>query len=236
MRRFLCTLAAVGIGLFGFLSLGAAEDPAPAKLPLVFSDQFDQGAGHWQPTDPAAWKVIDTPQGKAYSLFKQSKYKPPHRSPFNFSLVKDVVVSDFVLEAKVQTTARDYPHRDMCIIFGYQDPAHFYYAHLGQRTDDHANQVFIVNKADRTKISTETTAGTKWDSAWHPVKVVRTVATGAIAVYFDDLKNPAMTATDKTFTWGQVGLGSFDDTGNWADVKLFGTKVARPKDPRGKSD
>ena len=236
MRRFPRTLAALGVSLFGLLSFGAAEDPVPAKLPRVFSDKFDKGADRWQPTDPAAWKVIDTSEGKAYSLFKQSKYKPPHRSPFNFSLVKDVVVSDFVLEAKVQTTARDYPHRDMCIVFGYQDPAHFYYVHLGQRTDDHANQIFIVNKADRTKISTKTTAGTKWDSAWHPVKVVRTVATGAVAVYFDDLKDPAMTATDKTFTWGQVGLGSFDDTGNWADVKLFGTKVDRPKDSQGKSD
>jgi hypothetical protein len=38
-----------------------------------------------------------------------------------------------------------------------------------------------------------------------------------------------MTATDKTFTWGQVGVGSFDDTGNWADVKVWGVKVERPK-------
>jgi hypothetical protein len=38
-----------------------------------------------------------------------------------------------------------------------------------------------------------------------------------------------MTATDKTFAWGQVGVGSFDDTGNWTDVKVYGTKVERPK-------
>ncbi len=233
MRTLPYITAVLGVTLLGCLCLTAAADP-PAKLPLVFSDNFTKGAGHWQPTDPAAWKVIDTPEGKAYSLFKQSKYKPPFRSPFNFSLVKDVYVSDFILEAKVQTTARDYPHRDMCVIFGYQDPAHFYYAHLGQRTDEHANQIFIVNNAPRTKISNKTTAGTKWDSGWHRVKVVRTVATGAIAVYFDDLKNPAMTATDKTFTWGQVGLGSFDDTGNWADVKLFGTKVAKPEKAKSK--
>ena len=52
--------------------------------------------------------------------------------------------------------------------------------------------------------------------------MVRTLATGAIEIYWDDMKTPIMTATDKTFTWGQVGLGSFDDTGRWDDVKVFG--------------
>ena len=46
---------------------------------------------------------------------------------------------------------------------------------------------------------------------------------------FDDMKNAVMTATDKTFTWGQVGVGSFDDTGNWDDFRLRGRKVEKPK-------
>jgi hypothetical protein len=205
----------------------AADAPA-AELPLIFRDNFENGAANWEPTDARAWKVIDTPMGKAYSQFQQSKYQPPHRSPFNIALRKDVVVSDFVLEARVQTTARDYPHRDMCLFFGYQDAAHFYYVHLGQKTDDHANQIFIVDGAPRAKISTKTTPGTPWDSKWHNVKIVRNVATGAIEVYFDDMKVPAMMATDKHFVWGRVGLGSFDDTGNWQDIRLHGTKVTKP--------
>jgi hypothetical protein len=50
---------------------------------------------------------------------------------------------------------------------------------------------------------------------------------GRIEVYFDDMKTPIMTARDKTFTWGQVGVGSFDDTGDWADLKVHGTNVKR---------
>ncbi len=46
---------------------------------------------------------------------------------------------------------------------------------------------------------------------------------GTIEVYFDDMKTPVMTATDKTFAWGRVGLGTFDDTGDWDDVKLSWT-------------
>ena len=205
-----------------------AEDKAPPKWPLLFAEDFSKGAGRWGPTDPDAWKVIDTKKGKAYSQFKQSKYKPPHRSPLNFALVKGLQLQDFVLEADVQSTARDYGHRDMCLFFGYQDADHFYYAHLAKKADDHANQIFIVNGADRKKISTKTTPGTPWNDGWHHVKLVRTVRDGAVAVYFDDMKTPVMTATDRKFTGGLVGVGSFDDTGDWANVKVYGTTIRLP--------
>jgi hypothetical protein len=206
---------------------GVGDDAAPEKPPLLFAEDFTKGADRWQPSDPAAWKVIDAGKGKAYSLFRQSDYKPPHRSPFNFALVKDLHVGDFVLEARVRSTTRDYDHRDMCLLFGYQDARHFYYVHFGKKTDDHANQIFIVNDAPRRKISTKTTDSTPWDDNWHAVKVLRRVDDGRIEVYFDDMKTPIMTARDKTFTWGQVGVGSFDDTGDWADVKVYGSRAKR---------
>ncbi len=216
----------------GFATSAHAEAPA-AKL--LFSDDFSKGADHWQPSDPAAWKVVDTDHGKAYSLTlsvndgKKTTYKPPYRSPFSFSLLKDISVGDFTLEVQAQSTCKPYNHQDLCLFFGYQDPAHFYYAHLGRKTDDHANQIFIVNGADRAKISTKTTEGTPWTKGWHQLKVVRSVGDGSIEVFFDDTKTPAMTATDKHFTWGQVGVGSFDDTGNFTDVKLTGVEAEKGK-------
>jgi hypothetical protein len=217
MPRLLCLTP-----LLVVLPLLAAEDKPP---PLLFEDDFGKGADRWEASDAKAWKIVDVKGGKAYSLFKQSDFKPPHRSPLNYSLIKDVSVGDFVFEASCKSTVKDYPHRDLCIFFGYQDKAHFYYAHLGKKTDDHCNQIFIVNGADRNKISTKTTEGTPWTDDWHRVKVVRKVADGTIEVFFDDLKTPAMTATDKTFKWGRVGVGSFDDLGDWKDVKLHGVKA-----------
>jgi hypothetical protein len=202
-----------------------ADDP---KLPIVFSDDFAKGADRWQPTDSGAWKV-DALKDKAfaYHQFKNSSYKPPHRSPLNIALVKDLLVGDFILDAKVLSTGKDGPHRDMCLFFGYQDSAHFYYVHIAKKADDHANQIFIVNGADRKKISAKSTDGTPWDDKWHHVKIVRTVADGKIEIYFDDMKTPIMSATDKTFTWGQVGIGSFDDSGYWQDVTVRGVKVEK---------
>jgi hypothetical protein len=194
---------------------------------LIVREDFENGADRWEPTDAAAWKIIDTKQGKAYSLFQQSKYAPPHRSPLNFSLLKDATIGDFTLEVKLQSTVKDYAHRDLCLVFGHQDSAHFYYVHFGKKTDDHANQIFIVNAAPRVKISTKTTPGTNWDDKWHHAKIVRRVDDGTIDVFFDDMKAPVMTARDKTFTWGRVGVGSFDDTGNFDDVTLSGWRVEK---------
>lgn len=207
---------------------GLAQDKQESELPLLATEDFEKGADGWEFSDPAAWKVADGPAGKMLSLFQKTTPKTPHRSPFGRALLKDVVVGDFVLEARVQSTVKDYGHRDLCLFFGYQDPAHFYYSHLGKKTDDHANQIFIVDGADRKKISTRTTPGTDWNDEWHVLRVVRKVADGTIEVYYDDLKTPVQTAVDKTFTWGRIGVGSFDDTGNFDDVKVRGVKVVPP--------
>ncbi len=199
---------------------------APAEKPrlrLVYKDSFEQGATRWEPTDETAWRIKETAQGKVLSQFKKrSQYEPPFRSPLNISLLRDVNVTDFELTVKVLSTHEDYGHRDVCLFFGYQDPAHFYYVHLGKKSDDHANQVFIVNGAARTKISTKTTEGTDWDDQWHTIRIVRSSRSGTILIYFDDMKRHVMAATDSTFRWGRVGVGSFDDTGDWDDFRLRG--------------
>ena len=61
------------------------------------------------------------------------------------------------------------------------------------------------------------------------MKVVRAVADGRIAIYFDDMKTPIMTATDRTFSWGRVGLGSFDSI---KGVDLAVKAVALLPEPR----
>ena len=98
--------------------------------------------------------------------------------------------------------------------------AHFYYVHLGKKTDDHANQIFIVNDAPRIKISTETTDGTPWDDDWHTLRVIRDAETGLIEIFYDDMDTPVMRAMDKTFTGGQIGVGSFDDRVQFGSVVL----------------
>ena len=223
-------IPAAALLLFSVLLLisrtDAAEKSAPiVDMPLVFEDDFENGADRWEPTDAKAWKIVETDRGKVYNQFRNSDYRGPHRSPYNISLVKGVDVGDFVLTVRVQSTNRNAgAHRDMCLFFNYQDPAHFYYVHLGKRPDPHSSQIMIVNEADRKMITKSESPGIPWDDEWHTVKIARCVSDGTIKIYFDDMKKPMMTAVDKTFDSGQVGIGSFDDNGNWDDFKLYGKK------------
>ena len=222
MQRLITNILAFFI-LACFLAIPAFAD---GPLPVVFQEDFEHGADRWQPQDPAQFEVKKTDTGHVYSQFKkQSAYKPPHRAPTNVSVQKDVVVSDMEFTGRVRSTHPDYGHRDAVVFFGYQDPAHLYYVHLGKKTDDHANQIFIVNGADRQKISLTTTPGTDWDDNWHTVRIVRKPSDGTIAIYFDDMQKPVMTANDKTFAHGRIGVGTFDDTADWDDITLRGTKV-----------
>jgi hypothetical protein len=103
-----------------------------------------------------------------------------------------------------------------------------YYVHFASTKDDpHANQVFIVNAADRNKITEKEAAPVKWGEKtdWHTLKIVRNVGDGLIEAYFDDMEKPIEVAHDKTFKWGRIGIGTFDDTADFASVKLWGNKV-----------
>lgn len=212
--------------------VGLAADESPCrkaapdvgtKLPLVFCDDFESGNfDRWEQSDPKAWRLTKVDGNSVLDQFQASKVQNPVRSPFNRSLIKDVKVSSFVLDVKLQSTIKDYGHRDLCLFFGFQDPSHLYYVHLGKKADEHANQIFIVNNEPRKKISLTSTAGTDWTDHWHHARLVRDVAKGTIEVFFDDMQKPAMTAKDDTFKSGQVGVGSFDDTGRFDNVFLFG--------------
>lgn len=209
----------------------AGKYPCPTDkmdLPLLAVEDFDQPCPEAiYATDPEAWEYTTDEGRTVISLTRASQFEPPHRSPFNFMLLNDYVVTDFVFDAWIRLTVPiNNNHRDMVLIFGYQDPAHFYYAHMGLKADATAHAIHIVNDAPRTAITKERTEGTPWTPDYHHVRAIRCVETGMIEIYFDDMNNPVMTAEDKTFTWGKIGVGTFDDRGNIDKIVLWGEKAA----------
>ena len=196
---------------------------------LLYQQKFDSARSlrDFVMSDPKAWKFSPS---NALELATQSDYKPLVRSPFNIALIADRVFEDFVLEADLMQTSREYGHRDMCLFFGFQTPTNFYYAHIATAADPHAHNIFIVNGQPRTNIATRATKGVNWGSGiWHKVRLERKLADGSIRVFFDNMSEPIMFAEDKTFGAGYVGFGSFDDTGMVDNIKIWGNKVQRKK-------
>lgn len=218
--------------LIGFVLLSSARadelpDGIPTNYKLLYSQDFSKpdALADFVMTDSGAWRLAPAADKDpaALELHRQSKYEPAVRSPLNIALVGGQTFGDCVIEAECLQTGKEYGHRDMIFVFGFEKPDQFYYTHIATKGDDHANNIFIVNKAPRLKISTKTNTGNNWGlGAWHKVRIDRRASTGAIKVYFDDLKTPIMEATDKTFGQGWIGFGSFDDTGKVTRIRVWG--------------
>jgi hypothetical protein len=199
-------------------------------LHLVWRDDFERGdLRDWEFTDPAAWRIRRVDGNRVLDQHRASAYQPAVRSPLNIALARRVDVGDFVLDLWVRSTGRDYGHRDLCVFFGHQDPSHFYYVHLGKEADPHAHSIFLVDGKPRVSIAETRTKGTPWTDGWHHVRVVRTIGDGSIRVFFDEMGAPAMTAHDRTFAHGRVGVGSFDDSGLFDLIQVWGQPAPNPK-------
>lgn len=197
-----------------------------SEMPLVASEDFDAGSDGWEFTEDSAWTVNKKDARTYVSLTKKkSDYKPEVRSPHNIALMKKTRVGDFVLDVDMRSTNEVYGHQDLCLFFGHQDPSHFYYVHLGRAADAHANSIFLVNGEPRVSIATKRTEGTDWSRGWHRVRIKRDIEKGSIEVFFDDMKTPVMSTIDKTFGSGRIGIGSFDDTGDFDAIRLWGRAV-----------
>lgn len=239
MRQF--PWLAVGLVLFAFAQLNIDQSTraadADSALPVILDEDFETGMDRWQTSDPdpaeSVWTVIEaaTEPGQTGNhvlrVTGASKYEPPYRSPLSIAWLKDVKVGDFEITARVQNTnPSGGDHRDLCVFWGRQSPSEFYYVHFGAKADPHACQIFIVNKGDRTMITRDQAEGTPWTDGWHTIKVTRNASDGTVNAYFDDMTKPLMTARDTTFGAGEIGIGTFDDSGNFDELVLRGEQVA----------
>lgn len=217
-------------------SILAAERPTgiPDDYQLLYEQKFTSpdALKDFVFTDASAWKISEAGDRSALELTKQSDYKPTVRSPFNIALLKTQVFGDVIIEADCQQTGREYGHRDMVFVYGFQGPSKFYYTHIATKADNHAHNCFIVNDAPRVKFAKETTGGSDWGlNKWRHVRIERKASDGTVRVWFDDMTKPIMAGEDKTFGAGWIGFGSFDDTGMITNIRVWGKSAEQKEAP-----
>jgi hypothetical protein len=196
------------------------------RWPALASFDFEDGqAAGWQPNDATHWRVVKQGGSFVYELTAPGE-QGKVRAPTSWSLLSGHDVTSFVFTGRMKCgvdPANTY--RDLCIFFHFQDPTHFGYVHFSARSDDVHNIIGLVNGADRIKINSEPPGKSTFrltDTSWHQFKVTYDAGTGRIEAFLDDMETPILTAVDKTLAHGQVGIGSFDDTGCFDDLKLWG--------------
>lgn len=225
LKRAVVFIAASALA-FG---VAASQNRGGRPLPVLASENFESGrADGWEPNDPARWSVLPSGRNLVYALTAPGE-QGAVRAPTSWSLWSGYEVGSFEFAGRLQCAADPAnPKRDMCIVFGFQDPTHFAYVHFSASSDDAHNIIAVVDGKDRARISVEapgTSAARLTGKEWHAFKVAFDAATGEIKAYLDDMQKPILTARDKTFVRGRIGVGSFDDTGSFDDLTLRGVRI-----------
>jgi hypothetical protein len=186
---------------------------------IAIHDNFTSGnLDAWQMPFPQDWEILQ--EGNFHYLhMKRSREPGVPRRPLQFALLKGVKVGSFDLNVRLRRSVGS----SVIIVFNYVDTMHFYYAHLshdpGARVSVH-NGIFLVNGKPRYRIAGAEAPPSLPDMNWHDVHIERNARTGSIALFLNGSKTPQFSVVDRTFTCGQVGLGSFDETGDFADFQL----------------
>jgi hypothetical protein len=191
-----------------------------------WSADFESGGlADWSLAVPGDWKIVEDHGNHALRLGKAGPVGANPRRPVKFALWKPGCVASFELEARVKRDPIQQTEGDVLIIFGFQDKLHFYYAHLSSDDGNVAvhNGLFRVNGGDRERIAGTGARPVLSDEAWHLIRVTRDTQSGAIKLFVDHEAEPRFEVTDRTHAYGLIGVGSFDNTGEFDDIRLTGT-------------
>jgi hypothetical protein len=173
----------------------------------------------WELDGSGSWRC----SGGNLILFKAGVPSGPIRRPAALALFKSKPFRQVTIEAEIRSTAPlDVVRRDLDVVVAYESPTRFYYIHLAGIADNVHNGIFLVNNSDRVRIDSGNEKPQLTDFAWHHVRVTRDGLSGHIAVYVDKFKDPVLEAVDTTICCGKVGLGSFDDTGEFRRILVSG--------------
>jgi hypothetical protein len=211
--------------------LAGCGTPNQEGLAHLGSYDFEEGSEGLAPKMGGDWQVAEEDGSMVYQLLSPGEFGEI-RAPTSWSLLEDHPVRSFVFTGRLKChTEPEVPARDMLVLFHFRDPTHFYYVHFSASSDQLHNIIGLVNGADRIKVNREPPGESVFrltDAGWHDFKVTFDSETGEIRAFLDDMETPILTARDTILGHGLVGIGSFDDTGSFDDLELWGVEEGDP--------
>jgi hypothetical protein len=198
--------------------LGLARGSTPVIRTLEFHEDFERGdLSAWDFPFPEDWQILA--EGPNHFLH-MLRSRPPGvpRRPLQFALLGGPKVGSFDFRARLRREGRS-----MIVVYGYVDTLHFNYVHLsvdrGTEQPVH-NGIFMVNGAPRIRIAGTDARPALPDRDWHNVRIVRNAKSELTEVFMDDSKRPLFSKTAPQYACGRLGIGSFDETGDFDDIHV----------------
>lgn len=184
---------------------------------LVAADSIAVFGQKWDVQSASDWVVGDN------LLQLKVSAEPPAgqpRRPTRYALLESKPYSKVTVEGDVKRNGRS-----VIIVYAWQDDAHYDYAHISVDTaakQNVHNGMFHIFGGERVRISSLEGPGSLPTQDWTPVKLVFDGETGHCYVEVNGKRNPSLDAVDLSLRWGRVGIGSFDETGDFRNIRATG--------------
>jgi hypothetical protein len=206
MNRIICILGAL---------LCAAVATHAADTIEVF--------GHkWTVFNKADWNITQEDGSAVLHLVTAREPLPGPRRPIQFAVADTPDWDNVIITADVKPL-----RRSLIVVFAYRDAAHFDYAHLSTDTGTKQpvhNGIFHVYGGERVRISSPGgPAAFPSLGPWYHAELGWDGKTGTVDVTVNGKTVPALHAVDLSLPSGKVGLGSFDETAEFKNVKIDGS-------------
>jgi hypothetical protein len=196
-----------------------------AACTVVAADIIDVFGYHWSVPAASDWKIEKEGGVSVLRLVTPKGPPPGPRRPIQFALAE---TPEF-RSVTVDLHARPLGH-SLIIVFAYHDAAHFNYAHLSTdpASKEHVhNGIFHVYGGARVRISAEAgRAAFRATNRWYHVRLTHDGGSGAVQVTVNGRSIPALHAIDLSLRSGKVGIGSFDETGDFKNVRIHGVAAS----------
>ena len=207
--------------LAGLLLVAIATAFSAADILTIFGHKWTVPIGaDWQITSDNGTPVLHMTQGR--------EPLPGPRRPFQFAMAETAEFSS----ARVELDAKPLK-RSLIVVYAYRDPSHFDYVHFSTDTATKQpvhNGVFHVFGGERVRISsTAGPAAFEMKDRWYHLQVKWDGATGEVEAVVDGKPVPSLKAVDLSLNSGKIGIGSFDETADFKNVKIEGTPAQQQK-------
>jgi hypothetical protein len=203
-------------------------------LYVVEEFSLDQPGEAWTCRTPDLWHI------RAEGDRRYLQMKPPPdrpmapgvRRPQEYAVYNKHRFRSFNLSCRVRIdNDPSVQGRDACIIFSRRDKTHMYYVHLSNHSSGFHNTIVRVDGQTRRSLlpAAPVPAPAITDRQWHKVDVIRDADSGLIQIYVDAFEpgaKPLFEVRDRTYEWGHIALGSFNDHASFDHVLIEGQ--ARP--------
>jgi hypothetical protein len=199
------------VKLIAILTVSAVAVCAADKL-TVFGHE-------WAVPLASDWKVEHVDGDEVLRLVEHRGPLPGPRRPIQFVLRDLGKYGRLTFEGDVKPLGGS-----LLLVFAYRDEAHFDYAHLSvdpASKEPVHNGIFHVYGGERVRISSDQgPAAFSSSGRWYHVKLVHDAVNGTVGVTVDGAAVPALDAVDRSLGAGKCGFGSFDETGEFKNVKI----------------